>query len=103
MVPWLPVSPLEGLRFDFTPQQAEEVPHWAGITVAAAALACGLRRTLLPQPQHDGPPLTATAKESLRFDQRGDAGTKQAVHEDRLKPRLSILYRHTLSKSVAQP
>lgn len=76
-MPWFPVSPLEGLHFDFTPQQAEEVPHWAGITMAAAvaqALARGLRRTLLPQPQHDGPPLTAPAKGGLRLDHRGAAG-----------------------------
>ena len=77
MVPWLPVSPLEGLHFDLTPQQAEEVPHWAGITVAAAAaqpLARGLCRTLLPQPQHHGPPLTAPAKEGLRLGQGGASG-----------------------------
>lgn len=74
MILWLPVSPLEGLHFDFTPQQAEDVPHWAGTTVAAAAallLARGLHRTLLPQAQHDGPPLAAPAKESLRLDKRG--------------------------------
>lgn len=73
MVPWLPVSPLEGLHLDFAPQQAEEVPHWAGITAAAAAaqsLARSPHRTLLPRPQHDGPPLTAPAKEGLRLDYR---------------------------------
>lgn len=76
MVPWLPVSPLEGLHLDFTLQQAEEVPHRAGITVAVAAaqpLARGFRGTFLPQPHHDGPPLTGPAKEGLRRDQGGAA------------------------------
>jgi len=73
---WLPVSPLEGLHFDFTAQQAGEVPRWAGITVAAAAqtLARSLCRTLLPQPWHDGSLLTAPAKEGLRLDQEGVTG-----------------------------
>lgn len=82
MVPRLPVSPLEGLHLDFTPQQAEEVPHRAGITVAVAAaqhLAHGFCGTFLPQAQHDGPPLTGPAKEGLRRDQGGATGQPRTL------------------------
>lgn len=72
MMPWLLVSPLEGLNFDFTPQASRKGASLAGIIMAAAAaqpLACGLCKALLPQPQPDVSSLTAPAKEGLRFNQ----------------------------------
>lgn len=80
MVPWLPVSPLEGLHFDFTPQASRKGASLAGIIMATAAaqpLGCALCKALLSQPQPDVPSLTAPAKEGLGLDHGGAADQQE--------------------------
>lgn len=93
MVPWLPVSPLEGLSFDFTLQQAEEMPHWTGIMMAARQphpWHVASTGPFCPSPSMMALPSLLQPRRASDLAQEvpqaswGLALAKYAVHEDRL-------------------